>query len=67
MSNIDLGTVKTFAVTERWRVQLRGEAFNLLNHANLGTPNANVSSAQFGRITSAGNPRVMQVALKVVF
>jgi hypothetical protein len=34
---------------------------------NLGNPNTNASSAQFGRITSAGLPRVVQMALKLSF
>ena len=67
LRNIDIGTVKSFQVRERYRVQLRGEAFNIANHANFGSPNASVSSATFGRITTAGDPRVMQVALKLLF
>jgi hypothetical protein len=41
--------------------------FNLLNRVNLGNPNMNASSAKFGRITTAGAPRVVQMALKVTF
>jgi hypothetical protein len=40
---------------------------DLLNLVNLGNPNTNASSAQFGRITSAGSPRVIQLALKLSF
>lgn len=67
LSNVDIGTVKSFRMAERYRVQFRAEAFNLANHANFGNPNASVSSATFGRITAAGNPRVMQLALKILF
>lgn len=67
VANIDFGTVKTFGLTERLRLQMRAEAFNLLNHAHLGNPNGNVSAANFGRITSAGSPRVIQLAMKLAF
>jgi hypothetical protein len=41
--------------------------FNLLNRVNLGNPNTIASSALFGQITSAGPPRVIQLALRVQF
>jgi hypothetical protein len=44
------------------------EAFNLLNNFNWGSPATNFNSGQFGRINSAaGDPRVMQFALKYAF
>lgn len=66
-ATIDFGLVKAVPLTERLRLQLRGEFFNFLNRVNLGNPNTNASSAQFGRITSAGSPRVVQIALKLSF
>lgn len=45
-------------------VELRGEFYDLLNRPNLGNPNANVRSPAFGRITRAGDSRVVQVALR---
>jgi hypothetical protein len=65
--SIDFGAVKSFAVRERSMVQFRAEAFNLLNHPNFNSPNANVSAATFATINGAGAPRVMQLALKAVF
>jgi hypothetical protein len=57
---------KTFPVTENVRVDLRGEAFNLLNRTVFGSPQANLNSNAFGQIVSqANNPRQLQVALKV--
>ena len=41
--------------------------FNLFNRVNLGQPNANLLSNTFARITSAGSPRVIQLALKYIF
>ena len=50
------------------RIQFRCEIFNLFNRQNLATPDANLSSPNFGRITNTvGDPRVVQLALKYVF
>jgi hypothetical protein len=49
------------------RLQVRAEAFNIANHANFGLPVADLNSANFGRILSAGSPRLLQFALKLSF
>jgi hypothetical protein len=59
--------VKTLLITERHRVMFRAEAFNALNHVNLGLPNATLLSATVGRITSDNPPRVFQLALRYQF
>jgi hypothetical protein len=72
---IDLSVFKTFTLTERWKLQFRAEAFNAPNHVNLGFPNTSFSpganglnaNASFGRITSARDPRQMQLGLKLIF
>ena len=48
-------------------MNLRAEIFNLTNTPLLGNPNLTVGNAAFGTITSAGDPRVVQLALKVNF
>jgi hypothetical protein len=65
--NVDYSVFKNFSLTEGTRLQFRGEFFNVLNHANLGEPNPTVNSANFGVITSASSPRIVQLAIKVVF
>jgi hypothetical protein len=67
LANVDFGLNKSFPIREQMRVQFRGEFFNLFNRVNLGNPNNNVSSNQFGVITGAGSPRVIQLALKFYF
>ncbi len=56
----DMGLYKTFAFTERYRLMVRMEGFNILNHTNLGNPNTTVSSSQFTKITTAYDPRILQ-------
>lgn len=63
----DLAVLRIFAITERHKVQLRGEAFNLPNRVNLGNPTNTFTSSNFGRILSAGSARVIQFGLKYNF
>jgi hypothetical protein len=58
---------KNFRITERIRLQYRAEFFNLFNRPTLGNPNTVLSNATVGQITSTGDPRVIQMALKLVF
>jgi Carboxypeptidase regulatory-like domain/TonB-dependent Receptor Plug Domain len=67
LRNVDLGLHKTFATGGGTRLQVRIEAFNAFNWVNLNPPNTMQNSANFGRITAAGNPRVMQGALRFSF
>ena len=49
-------------------LELRVEAFNLLNHFNWGDPATNLDAGTFGQITTqAGNSRIMQFAVKYGF
>ena len=52
---------------ERQNVEFRGEIFNVLNHTNPGNPVSNYTSPTFGKIQSANDPRIIQLALKYVF
>lgn len=66
--NIDTAVQKGFAITERVNFMLRGEFFNLLNHANFGQPGSNVSSPNtLGIITSAADPRILQLGARMTF
>ena len=65
--NVDLALTRQVAMGSGRAIELRAEAFNLLNTPPLGAPAAVVGAANFGTITSAGDPRVVQLALKVAF
>jgi hypothetical protein len=68
MQSLDIALARSFRVNERIGFQLRGEAFNALNHANLGTPNRFVNTPQFGTITMAMTPgRELQVSARMSF
>ena len=48
-------------------VQFRWEVFNVINHVNFNAPVTALNSASFGQIQTAGDPRIMQFALKFTF
>ncbi len=63
----DVGLFRTMVIRERLSLQLRCEFFNVLNRANFADPVTQISSGGFGSITSAGDPRIGQLALKILF
>ena len=68
MQTLDLALQREFAVTEAVKLQIRAEAFNALNHTNLGTPNRFVNTPQFGTITEAATPgREIQLGVRLSF
>jgi hypothetical protein len=64
---IDMGLTRKFRIRENQSVEFRVEAFNVSNHLNPGIPILTLSNASFGKIQSAADPRIMQLALKFVF
>jgi hypothetical protein len=65
--SLDANLTRYFKVTERQRFELRFEFFNLPNHTNFANPTTNLRSATFGVLESAGDPRILQFALKYSF
>jgi hypothetical protein len=63
----DMGVHKSFTVTERWSLEFRAEFFNATNRVNLLAPTSSVNSAGFGSIRSASDPRIGQLAMKIIF
>jgi outer membrane receptor protein involved in Fe transport len=65
--NFDLSLHKRFRFMERKALDVRWDTFNSLNHAQFSNPSGSQSSSSFGKITSAGDGRIMQVALRIEF
>ena len=74
--NFDVSLSRRFKLQEKFTLQARAEAFNVINHTNLGfgTSGAgtvgasmNITSATFGALTAAADPRILQFALKLLF
>jgi hypothetical protein len=78
----DLSLDRNFKITERFSVQVRADAFNILNHTNFvggfapagqpagatyGTVSTALNSSTFGQITGAYDPRIFQFAMKLFF
>jgi hypothetical protein len=63
---IDLSLVRGFQINTH-RLEARVEAFNAFNWFRWGNPVSNFSSATFGRILTADDPRIMQFAVKYSF
>jgi len=69
LAQLDLNLTRNFPYFgEGRRLELRWDMLNAFNNTHLGVPNNDVTSGQFGQITSlAGDARVMQFALKFIF
>lgn len=67
LQNTDLMLGKTFRFTERYSLEFRAEAFNVTNTPPLNDPNGTFGSPAFGTISSAGNPRDFEFAVKAHF
>jgi hypothetical protein len=65
--NIDLGLFRDFHITERMKLQARGEFTNAFNMVNLSTPTLTFSSALFGQIRNARDMRQVQLGLRLTF
>ncbi|HKP11716.1 MAG TPA: hypothetical protein VJZ91_06380, partial [Blastocatellia bacterium] len=68
--NLDLSLFRSFSVTERVRLQFRGEFLNALNHPNFSNPGSNISDAgTFGFITSTTGTgeRNIRLSARVAF
>ncbi len=65
--NVDFALIKRTYVREQMNVEFRAETFNLTNTPPLNAPNVVLGTPGFGSITSAGDPRVIQFALKFNF
>ncbi len=74
-TNVDMTLAKVTSITERLKLEIRADAFNLFNHAEFANPSTNITSPNFGRITTTGDPgppidhheRILQLAARFTF
>ncbi len=64
---LDLMLGKTIRLLEKLRMELRVEAFNVTNTPPLGNPNGSFGNVGFGSITTALDPRVFELVVKIHF
>jgi hypothetical protein len=67
VNNFDLGIHKFFRFSEQMRLQFRAEMFNAFNHANFAAPNTLANSPNFGLVSAARAPRLIQWGGKILF
>jgi hypothetical protein len=65
--NLDFSVFRDFPIRESMKLQFRAEAFNLTNTPIFGAPASTVTASDFGQVESAGSPRLVQLALKLIF
>ena len=80
--SFNLSLSRTFRFRERYSLQVRADAFNILNHTNFvgafapsgqpagasyGTLSTALNSSNFGQVTGAYDPRILQFAMKFFF
>lgn len=68
VNNVDLSVARVFPIREDFRVQFRGEFFNLANRQQFDAPDNSYGDASFGQVSGTVNTgRQVQLALKVLF
>jgi hypothetical protein len=83
LTEIDMAISRTFAIRERYKLDIRGEAFNVPNSFRAGCPQGSTTctitgaggfigqnlatAATFGKVTNAMDPRIIQLSAKFIF
>jgi hypothetical protein len=65
--NANVAVSKQISIKERTYFEIRGEFFNILNHAEFLNPSTTITSGSFGQISSTADPRIIQIAGRFVF
>ena len=65
--NFDVALYKSFAVSEHHAIEFRAEFFNVLNHTNFSGVQTAFGSANFGYVTAARDPRIVEAVLRYTF
>jgi hypothetical protein len=68
INNWEIAFLKITPLSERFKLEFRGELFNAFNHAQFFQPDGNFTDgSDFGRVKRARDPRLIQFALKLSF
>ncbi len=73
INNVDFSLLKDTTLAERIKLEFRAEFFNIANHAQFTKVDGNISDGSvqsggtFGKVLQARDPRLIQLAMKVVF
>ncbi len=65
--NMDFSLIRFFSLSERFKLEVRAESVNALNHTNFSAPGAVFGTAAFGVISSSGPARTNQVGARLAF
>jgi hypothetical protein len=66
--NADLAISKiTDLAAERVRMEFRGEFFNVTNHTQFSNPSTNITGSTFGQVSATSDPRIVQLAVRLMF
>jgi Carboxypeptidase regulatory-like domain len=68
IANLDLGIHKSFSLGESRTLEFRTEIFNVMNHTQFFNPDGNITDgSNFGQVSRARDPRIIQMALRLNF
>ena len=65
--SFDMAFYKDFKIGERQKFQFRSEFFNIFNHTNFANVATSFGTPNFGQVTSARDPRIIEFALRFEF
>jgi hypothetical protein len=66
-TSANMSLYKTFPIHEGFSAQLRAEAFNVFNHPNFNSVDYGLGDTTYGQVTGAGDPRILEFAIKINF
>lgn len=66
-TSFNLALTKTWPLVSRLHLQFRAEAFNVANHPNFESVDTGLGDGSYGQVTSAGDPRILEFALKMIY
>ena len=66
-TSVNVSLYKTFPIYRTLAFQLRGEAFNVLNHPNFNYVDYGLGDGSYGQVAGAGDARILEFAAKIDF